>query len=857
MYTKSIIRTLCSLAAIAGLFISCKETSEDLGAPSLEINPSELSFEKAGDTKTVSVTATRDWVASTEEEWISVQPKSGKASKDPVTVEITVLENTGLDREPGSVKFDIGFDTKTLTVNQKGSGSAADRIVYSNNFDKEAATKTYGTSGSSWPYLDQFEGWKNAEGTGAGSETYSNSGMSVRNNSNSNGSYSDYEGSGVNNLFFGTSAYFSVSGIKLPAQTNYSISFGSEKYLNDGDSNFKHSEFHVFISNDGKKWVELEYAFPSGDKEGKWDIATANFTLPSGTAALSIYIKADVASAYRLDDLSLNIASEAGTAIDFSKGIEISTDSDSGDDDYTKAEQKTVAEFIAAANTSKYYRLKGKVSNFNSQYCSFDLTDGTGSIYVYSVSNKSDWSSKIKNEGTVELAGKYKQYNSTDEVVNAYILSFEEGAETPATEMSIADVLASDEGVKAQVSGIVAGTYKKGFIITDGKDYLLVYDGNKCDAKVKDKVTVIGTTDVYGGLTQLASPAVTVVSSDNELTLPEPKVLSGSDFDSYSSDKVEYITYEGVLSVSGSYYNVDVDGASTHIGSLSYVDDSYNASSYDKTAVKVTGFFVGISGSSNQYVNTMVTDLKPSASSYLNVSTEDLTAKADETSATFEIKSNVDWTVTSDNEAYTVEPASGENDGTVTVKFAANETENDVKVNLTVSTTADVATKSYTVVLTHKGKSSASAGDFSSSVTWDNTSSDNASYSDKAKINGGEAVSVLKLGTGKKAGYATLSIPAGTKTLTFYALSWKNKTAKLSFEYNDAQIGDTFSPNANDGCTSTSPYTIDGVTDADRYTLDLTSINGGQALSAETTISIKSIKDKDYRVIVFGINAEK
>ena len=701
---------MCSLAAFAGLFISCKDTSEDLGAPSVEINPSELSFDKGSDTKTITVTATRDWAATTDAEWISVQPKSGKASKDPVTVEIAVLENTGLDRE-GSVTFDINLDSKALTVNQKGSGSAADRIVYSNDFDKEAATNTFGTSSSSWPYLDQFEGWKNAKGTGAGSETYAFDAMSVRNNSNSNGSYSDYEGSGVNNLFFGTNAYFSVSGIKLPSQTDYSISFGSEKYLYNGDSNFNHSEFHVYISNDAKKWVELDYAFPSGDKEGRWDLATAYFTLPSGTSTLSIYIKADVASAYRLDDLSLNISSESGTAIDFSKGVEIKTDEESGsDDDYTKAEQKTVAEFIAAANTSKYYRLKGKVSNFNSEYCSFDLTDDTGSILVYSVDNKSDWSSKIKNEGTVELAGKYKKYNTTDEVVNAYIISFEEGAEVPATEMSIAEVLASEEGVKAQVSGTVAGTYKRGFIITDGKDYLLVYDGTKCDAKVKDNVTVIGTTDVYGGLTQLASPTVTVVSSGNDLNLPEPKSLAGSDFDSYSSSKVEYITYEGTLSVSGTYYNVAVDGASVHTGSLTYVDDSFNASSYDKAAVKVTGFFVGISGSDSQFVNTMVTDLKPSASAYFNVSAEAVTAKADETSATFTIKSNVDWTVTSDNDAYTVEPASGVNDGTVTVKFSANETENDVKVNLTVSTTAEVATKSYTIVLTHKGKSTSTDG---------------------------------------------------------------------------------------------------------------------------------------------------
>lgn len=39
-------------------------------------------------------------------------------------------------------------------------------------------------------------------------------------------------------------------------------------------------------------------------------------------------------------------------------------------------------------------------------------------------------------------------------------------------------------------------------------------------------------------------------------------------------------------------------------------------------------------------------------------------------------------------------------------------------MKLTVSTTADVATKSYTVTLTHKGVSAAGTEDFSSSVEW-------------------------------------------------------------------------------------------------------------------------------------------
>ncbi len=117
----------------------------------------------------------------------------------------------------------------------------------------------------------------------------------------------------------------------------------------------------------------------------------------------------------------------------------------------------------------------------------------------------------------------------------------------------------------------------------------------------------------------------------------------------------------------------------------------------------------------------MVTDLVPGASDYLTVSTTTLSAAADATTATFDVKANVAWTITSDNSAYTVEPASGDKNATVTVKFAANTAETDKVVKLTVSTTADVATKSYTVVLTHKGKNSASGSEITLEIAGNNS----------------------------------------------------------------------------------------------------------------------------------------
>ena len=98
--------------------------------------------------------------------------------------------------------------------------------------------------------------------------------------------------------------------------------------------------------------------------------------------------------------------------------------------DYTKFELVSVKAFIDKADKVNFFRLKGTVSRFNKQYCSFDLTDDSGTIYVYNVSNKDEWSDKISNGGTVELAGLYTYYEKNDqhEVVSANIISFESGS---------------------------------------------------------------------------------------------------------------------------------------------------------------------------------------------------------------------------------------------------------------------------------------------------------------------------------------------------------------------------------------------------------------------------------------------
>lgn len=381
MKTNRFLGFIMSVAALAFAATACDDKKEDLGAPSVEVEKSEISFEKTGGTETVQVTATRDWKATTEQDWISIGPREGKGSSKAVTVEIKVMENSGLDRE-GSVKFDIGFDSKTLTVKQKGTGSVADMTVYKNDFDKEKAVK----SDSGWKtYLDSFEGWRNETGTGISSVTYASSGVSARTNDkyNSSSSSSDYQGSGMNYLWFGKEPYFEVKNITLPASKNYTLSFGAERneYSQSGDidNTFKHDEFKVYVSKDGSKWVQIEYSFPAGDKNKRWDLASSTFTVPDGTSALYLYFMSTKASVYCFDDLTLSISEKAGTVIDFSKGVDLGTGGGGGGT--TTPTEGTVASIVSGKTDASVTLKDVLVTGVTNK--SAVVTDATGSILVF------------------------------------------------------------------------------------------------------------------------------------------------------------------------------------------------------------------------------------------------------------------------------------------------------------------------------------------------------------------------------------------------------------------------------------------------------------------------------------------
>lgn len=740
------IRTLISgsLALAAMLFAqSCGDKNEPEGLPEINLSKNVIEFQQEASSETIKVASTRQWFLSNCPEWIAVDPKKGK---DPngMDVTISVLGNTGLDRE-AELKFSIGYDTKTLTVKQKGTGSAADLVVYHNDFDKTDAVK----SEDGWKtYLDSFDGWKNETGSGVSSIDYAFNGMSARQTSSgaSNGTYSDYPGSGKNYLWFAKENYFQVKNITLPENTvNYVLSFGSERnQYQAADNTFKHDEFLVYVSNDGQKWVALEYAFPKGDKSRRWDLASTTFTVPAGTKSLYVYMTATVASAYMVDDLDLSVAAEAGTVIDFSKGVDLGT---------------------GGGETP-------------------DPTPGAGTI--------------------AEIAA---------------------GAENAAIDLK--DVL-------------VTGVTLKSYVITDATGSILVFANTDPKVKVGDKINVTGTTGKYNGLMQITTPTATVVSSGNAVSYPAPLELTEAKMKEDAPTAVTYVSFTGTVKKSGNFYNIFVGSYTAKDLSCSYYTG--NMEGFVGSDIKVEGWYVG-GNPHYQVVATKVEEVVSDTPKF-SVSTETLTAKAADKSVSFDVRGNVKWTVASDNAAYKVSPESGDGNGTVTVSFAENTTDRDVTVKLTVSTTAEVATKSYTVTLTHKGVSAAGTEDFSSSVEW--TLGTNA-FSEKATVNGVEDVPVLKIGSSKKAGSATLKIPAGTTKVSFYGVTWKGKTATLKASVGETQVA-TQALTANDGATGNAPYKLT-VEDTDKYTITLPA-----KLAADTDVTVTTTTNA--RAILFAIRAE-
>ena len=550
---------LMAVLATAALFSSCKKT-EDLGAAKITVDPATLTFTQDGGSQDVNLTATRDWMLYSKPDWVGVSITEGKASASAQTVTISVLPNTENDRS-GEVVFTIGLMKASVALTQPGAQGQVDEgngtlerpysvaalLAYmkanlgdnqespGDIYVKGIISKVKTTFGDSGDYGNASFYIKDYDGAEEDFYVYQTYYMSHRKWVSGDtdvkvgdkviicGPVVNYVGTSGNSTLEtvgkGKSYIYSLNGVTdgTPPAVDYNNAPAKTvaEFISAADKN-TYYKLTGTVSNFNAGYCSFDLTDASGsiyvysvDNKDEWSSKIKNGATVTLAGKYTYYEKGqkhEVVNAYIL-------SCEGGQDVD-----------------YNAAPAKTVAEFISAADTENYYKLTGTVSNFNASYCSFDLTDATGTIYVYSVANKADWTSKVKNGATVVLAGKYKKYNEKDEAIDCYILSCEGGQDVDynaAPAKTVEEFIAAADAdtyykLTGSVSDFDAGNCR--FNLTDASGTIYVYSvANKADwsGKIADgsTVTLAGKYKLYNNTPEVVEAMI--LSSEGGDVPPE------------------------------------------------------------------------------------------------------------------------------------------------------------------------------------------------------------------------------------------------------------------------------------------------------------------------------------------------
>lgn len=497
-----------------------------------------------------------------------------------------------------------------------------------------------------------------------------------------------------------------------------------------------------------------------------------------------------------------------------------------------------------------------------------------------------------------------------------------------ATGSTVSEVVAMEDGsmVKLLPSTVVVALTTKGAVLSDGEKAIYAYGSDAAALKVGDGVSLGAKKTTYNGVPELTDLTDIFVDSEgNEVTYPEATDITAQVAE-YAATEAQYIKFTGTLTVSGNYLNIAFDGVDTATkqGSIVYPVEALNAASFDGKKITVTGFFNGLS-SGGKFVNIIATKIVEYAENPKGSETNPFTAsearawilenlnsgdKTDEKYfvkgiiSKFAVSKGVEQTFTNcaqyGNASFFLTDDgtdSADNFEAYQVYYLGNkmwvEGDPDVKVGDEVViygplTLYQPSSGDPVAETTGKGTAyiyslNAGGGDepggddpielgpFDSNVlaftTGANCYTDNVvnvTYGEQVYEN----VANMKFGTSKKFGEGYLTIPGGTKKISFYAVGWNGASATLKISaclsWTEGQTPSEMTymefaskkVQENSGASGSAPYSI-VVTDDDRYEIEFPQAVGGTANEVGTYLKVETVDGeegyKGYRAFVFGI----
>lgn len=641
-----------AIAAVAVL-VGCQGKEEPVEEAKLSVSPQTLSFEAAAGEKTVQLTSTREWKAQIKYEgdvkdWLSVSPESGSACPNGQNVTITAKANEGKDRK-ATVTFTIGLFKSSLEVSQVGK-DGPDPV----------------NDGSKEHPFTVAEAIQKCEEAG---ETPT------------------------------TDVYYVKGFVSVIKEITDASSFGNATFTIADTKNVEEST-PVFTCYRVKYFNGV--MFPSTDVLEEKD---------------EVVVKAQL----------VNYKGSQGYTPETQNGEMYSINGKTAEDE-PQPEPITGDNLLTNGGFETWTAAKPEA---------WDFTNGNASL------TKVDGAKEGSN--ACEIAGDPTGENNLRLMSKEYKLK-------PGTYQ-----------IQTYVKG--AGQYRLGYakltnhkVADTSKDYVYI-DANPVQAtsdwtlhyvqfklEQETSVSVIVMNSKVGGGKSVMVDDVKLVTKDGGLGTEDPEPVpgtpsgTGTENDPFNATaainaavaagseapSTEFYYIKGFVSGDPSidtgqygnatFYITDTKGGNTipfycfqvmYIGGAKFTSTdqlkkgdevvvyaqvvNYKGNT-PETNGKGTGKIVSINGGSE-------------AADYFSVSPLSISASASSTTASFNVSANVPWTVTCDNAAFTLGQTSGEGSATVSVTFEQNTGIEDKVANITVSTMADVATKSYTVVLTQKAPS--------------------------------------------------------------------------------------------------------------------------------------------------------
>lgn len=534
--------------------------------------------------------------------------------------------------------------------------------------------------------------------------------------------------------------------------------------------------------------------------------------------------------------------------------------------------QTVLKENIAGKN----YKCKGTITDLTNydKYGCFYINDGTATVYVYGSMNPTQFSPEVGD--IISFEGPWTSYGNFDDVtilsleksliklekvlpstplpleggVATALLTVKEGDVT--VEIPEADQAWLSAGEPAAIGGMTsieltaapneggARTSTVTFKVNvGGKDYIAMADIEQLGAiaavSVADFLAAAEGTSLYkltGVVKNIANTTygnfdlVDATGSVYVYGLTNAGAVGANDksFASLGINEGDVVTiigtrasYKGTAQVGGTAYLVSHDVAAT----VSTVADFLAQPVAGDKWFKLTGTVSNIA--SDVYGNFDLVD--ESGSVYVYGLTKAPVAKNDKSFASLGLKEGDKVTIVGTRAAYNGSAQVGGPAYYISHEAGAGDGGNDDGGN-------------------DDGGDDTVEVPFTSNVAFAGVSS---AYTDGlATVNGVADIPTLKFGTSKLYGEGTITLPAGTKTVKYYAVGWKGNSTTLEFSVNGSVVT-TQAVVANDGASGNAPYTMT-VTASDCYTFSLPS-----ALTAETTVTVKTTGS--YRAIMFGINA--